>query len=77
MQNAPIYNAKYKKEESEVKALMELIKRVAVVTTTEKKYDNIRKSVTLEHCFGSEETSRRKKHQGGASVPLRKEEKIT
>ena len=36
MQNAPIYNAKYKKEESEVKALMELIKeRVVKVTEHE------------------------------------------
>ena len=37
LQNAPIYYDKYKKEESEIKALMELIKGVAEVTATEKK----------------------------------------
>ena len=61
--NAPIYYAKYKKEESKVKALMELIKGVAVVTATQEKYMNIR-SATLEHCFRGEktqETARRKK----------------
>ena len=36
-QNTPMYYAKYKKEENNIKALMELIKGVAVVTITEEK----------------------------------------
>ena len=53
LQNQPIYCAKYKKEEREVKALIELIKeRVA----EEEKNVNMRRSVTYEHCFGDEET---------------------
>ena len=69
MQNAPMYYAKYKNEESKVKALMELIKRGVAV--------NMR-SVTLEHCFGVKKQRKleREKHQDGSSVPLRKE-KIT
>ena len=57
LQNAPIYYAKYKKEESKVKALMELINEEGVtqVTSTDKKYVNMRRSVTLEHCFGGKE----------------------
>ena len=51
LQNAQIYYAKYKKEEIEVKALMELIKEgVAEVKKMKMR------SVTLEHCFGGEET---------------------
>ena len=48
---------KVKKEKSEVKALMELIKGggVAEITAIEKNV-NMRRSVTLEHCFGGEET---------------------
>ena len=47
----------------EVKALMELIKEegVAELTTTEERKVNMRKSVTLEHCFGGEETTGRRK----------------
>ena len=39
LQNAPIYYAKYKKEESKLKALMDLIKEEGVteVTATEEK----------------------------------------
>ena len=50
LQNVLIHYAKYKKGKSEVKALMELIKkeRVAEVTATEEKNVNMRKSVTLE-----------------------------
>ena len=65
LQNAPIYYDKYKKEESEIKALMELIKGVAEVTATEKNVNM--SSVTLEYCFGGEETTTRKK------IPKKKE----
>ena len=39
LQNAPLYYAKYKKEESEVKALIELLKEegMAEVTASEEK----------------------------------------
>ena len=41
---------------------MELIKEgVAEVTATVEKNVNMRRSVTVEHCFVSEETTRRKK----------------
>ena len=44
-------------EESEVKALMELIKGgVTKVTATEEK--NMNMSVTLEHCLGTEENAK-------------------
>ena len=60
--NAPIYYAKYKKEKSKFKAVMELIKRrvVTEVTHIEEKKVNMR-SVILEHCFGGEETTKRRK----------------
>ena len=64
LQNTPLYNAIYKKEESEVKAQIALIKGVAEATTTEEKNVNMWRSVTLEHCFGGEktqETTRRRK----------------
>ena len=83
LQNIPIYYAKYKKEESKIKALMELIKeeRVTEVKVTEEKNVNMRKGVTLEHCFRGEETrvSTRKneKNQDGSGVLLRKKEDIT
>ena len=50
--NTPLYYAKYKKEESKVKALMELIiikRGVTRVTATEKRNVNI--GVILEHYF--------------------------
>ena len=67
--------------------------RVPEVTTTDgtnkrksargdyhrRKNVNMRR-VTLECCFKDEETqetTRRRKHQGGSSVPLRNEEEIT
>ena len=58
LQYAPIYYVKYKNEESEVKAQMKLIKEegVAEITVTRKRKVNMRRSVTLEHCFGGEET---------------------
>ena len=40
LQNAPIYYAKYKNEESEVKAMMELKEGVAEVTATEEKNEH-------------------------------------
>ena len=57
LQNWQTYYAKYKKEESEIKALMELIKEegMAVTVIERKKNVNIR-SVTLEYCFRGEET---------------------
>ena len=66
LQNAPIYYAKYKKQESEVKALMKLKKEegLAEITATKEKNENMRRSVTLEHRFRDEETQetdRRKK----------------
>ena len=62
LQNAPIYYAKYKNEESEVKELIKLIKRgVAKVSATEEKNVNRRRSVTLEICFGGKETTRKRK----------------
>ena len=61
LQNAPIYYAKYKKQESKVNALMELIKGgVAKVTATEERKVNMRRSVTLEHYIGGKETTRKK-----------------
>ena len=49
LQNKPIYYAKYKKEKSEVKALIELIKeRVVEVKATEEKNVKMMKTVTLE-----------------------------
>ena len=61
LQNAPMYYAKYKKEESEVKALMELIKGgVADVTAIEEENVNMRRSVTLEGKEIQEITRRRK-----------------
>ena len=56
-----MYYAKYKKEESEVKALMELIKGgVADVTAIEEENVNMRRSVTLEGKEIQEITRRRK-----------------
>ena len=81
LQNAPIYYDKYKKKESEVKALMELIKEegVAEVTATEEKNLNMRRSVTFEHCSKVRKHKKQPeegKHQGGSSVSLRKEDEI-
>ena len=82
LQYAPIYYVKYKNEESEVKAQMKLIKEegVAEITVTRKRKVNMRRSVTLEHCFGGEETQKKLeegKHKDGSYVSLRKEEKTT
>ena len=60
--NAPIYYTKCKKEESEIKALMELIKGGGVAEVTATEEENIKmRNVTLEHCLGGQETTRRKK----------------
>ena len=50
------------------------------VSAREEKSLNIRRSVTLENCFGGEETQEtieEGKCQDGSSVPVRKEEKTT
>ena len=62
LQNPPKYYVKYKIEENKVKALIEIInkERVAEVTAVEEKNINIRR-VALGHCFGDEETTRRRK----------------
>ena len=54
LQNAPIYHAKYKNEES----LGTNKRKSADVITTEEKKVNMRRNVTLEHCFGGEKTPR-------------------
>ena len=58
LQVATKFYFKYRNEESENKALRELIKEegVAEVTAVEEKTMNMNRSETLKHCFGGEET---------------------
>ena len=76
LQNAPVYYAKYKNDESEVKVLIELISEKAVA---EERKVNMRRTVTLEHFFGNEktqETTRRRKNQDGSTKELQKKQVI-
>ena len=68
LKTTPIYYVKYRNDESEDKALRELINEegVAEVTTIEEGRMKMRKFVTIEHCLVNEETyetTRRKKTQ--------------
>ena len=74
----PTYFVKYGKEENQVQALMELTKEkgVAKVIAVEKKKENMRNSVTMDHCFGEEKSKKLLKEgklQDGYSAHLKKE----
>ena len=79
LQNTPIYYIKHRIEKGEDKALRELKNEEGVeeITAIEEGILKTRRRVTMKHCFKNEkihETIRRRKHQGGFFVPLKREE---
>ena len=70
MQNEPIYYAKNKKGESEVKALIVTNKRTSGRGNRYRKKKH--EHVTLEHIFEIRKQPEKGKFQGGFSVPLKR-----